>query len=81
MDDRLDFSILQQKGEFARFLEGNQKIVNAHEPEVKREVRGHYRADPMPGVERDFQEAVGKSADSAALRDALRECAASRRRW
>ena len=71
VDDRLDFSILQQKGEFARFLEETQKIVNAHEPEVKREVRDIIE-QTYARCWRDFQEAVGKSADSAALRDALR---------
>lgn len=71
VDDRLDFSILQQKGEFARFLEETQKIVNAHEPEVKREVRDIIE-QTYARCWGDFQEAVGKSADSAALREALR---------
>lgn len=70
-DDKLTYAILQQKGEYTRFLEETEKIINASTPEASKQVKKLVN-DVYKLCYNGMVEAVNKSSDLADLKKELK---------
>lgn len=70
-DDKLTYADLQQKGQFARFLEGVEKVVNAGTPEISKQIKNTVNK-VYEICYNGMVEAVKKSSNSDELREQLK---------
>lgn len=70
-DDKLTYADLQQKGQFARFLEGVEKIVNEGTPEVSKQIKSTVN-DVYKACYDGMVNAVKKSSTTKELHDQLK---------
>lgn len=70
-DDKLTYADLQQKGQFARFLEGVEKIVNEGTPEVSKQIKSTVN-EVYKACYDGMVNAVKKSSTTKELHDQLK---------